>query len=477
MLRNAWVMASTVFAVALVMTGCGDECTSNSDCASRGDGLVCEAGKCVEEEPTPPGADAGQDETDAGETDAGEMNEMDAGTDAGMNTSECSATVPCEGAFNCELDTAGNGVCAPLLIGVSTEIAGGLESAVLFPFNDVETASRVELNATGSRLPRFSADGTQVAFVRLVPTEAILISDLDGANATTAITATQAGTGGFTQLEYAPGEGLVWTRAAMGNVGGIQTVVPGSGDMVTNVTTTGTWPDWSPIVPAFAFANAGINAYVVPSGATPRLTSDATDTLPRVSPDGSWFVFVRSADPAMAAFSQELWLTTPQQMGFMELRLTTHEPAVGDIAAGGSPGSFTSFPEWAGGPDRLVFVKHYYYLDAAGVAALCDPGTCGGAPGQVIAFQHIDPMTGALDGPLIETPAEGTLPTVSPDGAWLSYVSPIPGGTGSRVRVTNFTLDKTAGTITPGDSFAHDFTTQIPMMSREYAPRWQPKQQ
>lgn len=498
MLRNTLALAICGFCIAVVFTGCEPECVDRFDCRSRGANFICEDNRCVEGQP--PGNDAGTDaggedpdggmdedagmDPDAGGDDAGmdpDAGEDDGGTDPDAGTGCTSGNPVCEGTATCVLSADGGaGTCQPLMVAVTTNVGASATQAVLFTHTDPTVANRITLG-TNSRFPRFSADGVQVVYVErpvnpLAPAE-LLTRPVHGANTPSLLVDSQdAGTADFVDLEYAPGPGVVWAMTDGGTTpDGIQFLIPGGQGGVQSAVSSGMQPDWSPIVNAFAFADQGIRAYVLPTMGSPTLTSDPQDFEPHVSPGGTWIAYLRgnATDPGV---SNEIFITTAQ-MAFMPVRVTTAVPAVGTEADGGTPGWFAAHPAWAGSEEVLVYVTMYYYRDATGTPQPCDPGiaTCGGAPGQVITFQFIDPTTAMPVGAPIETPAEGALPSVSPDGRWLAYVAPLQ--VGSRVRVTEFTLNPDAGTIMPGQSFAHDFPAGIPTTSDDYRPRWQPKLQ
>jgi WD40-like Beta Propeller Repeat len=466
MSRDLWIYAVVASTVALLLAGC--ETGVREDPGPSGAGE--DAGHL-----TDAGEDAGSD-TDAGAIDAGPL---DAGPDC------TGSNLHCTGPFRCNPDPdGGTGVCEALWIGLTQSVAGAdggtLSLATLVRFND--DGSSVTLGGPGeaTREPRFSGDGSRVAFIAEPgvsgagePQLRQSGLPLDGGFE---VLATAADTGGvnFLQLDYAPANAVAWTRV-IGETNsreGIQ-FVPGTGGAITQVSITGTQPNWSPAEDRLAFTNAGVKVYLRSDGTVVGVTSDPNDEQPQFSPGGDWILFQRLA-PNVAdpnhPFMRDL-MVVPAAGGAPVL-IEAYRLPTGTAANGGSPGTFVQFPIWGPTNGQIVYVRFNWFFDALGNATACEPThpICGGLFSQQIVVAPFDPGAGTAGAPVIFGP--GTQPSVSPDGTHLAYIT--GNGQGDLVlRIAPINPDGSA--VEEGTEFEHLFPG-IVTTGPESRPRWQPRQ-
>jgi hypothetical protein len=479
MMKKLALLIVAAGAVALVATGCKDECKDRFDC---GDNQICVNGDCVPA--PPPGTDAGPDPLpDAGTVDAGfeDAGTEDAGVvDAGPDCTPTNRT--CTGPYWCELPGDGtDGTCRGLLVGVVQllDLGAGpnLSQATLVQFDDPGRRITLGTAPEVTREPRFSADGERVAYVwepGIGGTEAPQVRQhllLDGSEDVLA-NATDAGVVTFTQLEYAPSTNVVWTMVGpMNSRAGVQ-LVPGAGGAIRRISTGGGYPDPAADNDRIVFDDGVLKIYSLTAGTTNNLTADPNDTLPQFSPNASLVLYARPGAPGDAQFeplSDEAWISptaggTPQQV-------EAHLPATGTSVDGGTVGSFVTFPTWAASNTRVVFVRVTYFFNADGDPQICEPTdpVCNGLQGQQIVFREVD-ATGAPVGDAVIF-GNGIHPSVSPDGTQLAFISRDPLTGGSLLKVEPIGPDGTA----LGGGTTHVFP-RLETVGDDSRPRWQPKQ-
>ncbi|EAU63208.1 hypothetical protein STIAU_4109, partial [Stigmatella aurantiaca DW4/3-1] len=246
-------------ALLVVLSGCGDECKDPSDCTddkgspSEGKVWACESNKCVERDSSNPGpgdggtGDAGPADggdggpTDGGPTDGGDGS--DGGpADAGMSVGKggaCTSSVECMAGLRCE-DATGGRTCQSLHVAVTSTGAAGTQATAVR--HDETTTAPVALSESTetNRFPRWSADGSAVAFVEGaegVGTSRLVSRTLPltAGQSTVLTSGTAAETEDFPQLEWWPSRSLVWTKKSGASTSGLWSV-PGAGGTAVALT-------------------------------------------------------------------------------------------------------------------------------------------------------------------------------------------------------------------------------------------------
>ncbi|MCY1046304.1 hypothetical protein OV208_33680 [Corallococcus sp. bb12-1] len=467
-------------ALAMFATGCGDECVDQFDCRDKGtppEGQVfaCNAdNKCELHTLTPaPEEDAGT-ETDAGtEVDAGTDagtdvdagTEVDAGTDAGMTVGKggaCTASGDCMAGLRCEAAT-----CQSLHIAL-TGTDGGTR-ALVTEF-DVPGMTSLSDDAVASAYPRFGPGGAQVAFVQgdvTGPTGELAVRALPLAAAPTVLTA-----GGGTRIRYTewePGNVIVWVRGSSG----ISTI-PATGGTATQVTATGTFPDFGPNGVDYAYSVSGSGIQVSTGGAAPaplagtptsaeqphynRVTSQL---LFLANPDGKTVNFGAEATPILKLYS------LPVTGGGTPTLLAD---ATSVAAGAGTLESYIANPNWAPDGSWVAYVRAYYQLIGTAATLCGNVGAtlCGDTKGNVLFIQRVNTATGATEGAPLSFEDEATLPSFSPDGHFLAYVK------GGQLYVQR--IDPATG-LDVGTVISHpkDTYTVLTNEGDDHRPRWQPR--
>lgn len=468
MKRKLWLVAVLSCVAVLVNTGCS-ECQQASDCAGKGENLICSENKCVSSQGLDDGGTTKQDggTTDAGQMDAG-IPPMDAGMDAGVIAGECTPGNPvCAGPFHCEL-SGDAGTCTPLLIALTQKLDGG-EKATVFPFNSSSTVTNLGTADANTRLPRFSGDGTRVSYVESSSGTVLLREHriFGGGMDLALVNAADAGTLDFVQIEYAPADKVLWTKVGpMDTKDGIQWVAGGGGGTVQNATMTGGYGDWSPSGNAFVFSNADLSIFTLASGTTTPLGAGES-IEPQVSPDGNWIVFLRPNSAVTDVFSTAVRVISSS--GGTPTTVLADTPAVGTIADGGTLGVFAENATWARN-GQVVLVRVSWFRDASGSPMLCTPqdAICAGANGQEIVFQQLDSVGAPVGAPVVF--GRGVQPSVSPDGSLLAYL--LFNGQTGQDDLHVVPIDASGMATDAG--FVHRFAG-VSADARDGRPRWQPK--
>ncbi|RYZ34055.1 MAG: hypothetical protein EOO71_40260 [Myxococcaceae bacterium] len=474
-------------ALAMLATGCGDECVDQFDCRDKGnppEGQVwsCNAdNKCELRTLTPPPEEDAGTETDAGTTvdagtDAGTT--VDAGTDAGTEVDAgtadagsmtvakggaCAASVDCMAGLRCEAAT-----CQSLHIALTGSDGG--TRAIVTAF-DVPGMTSLSADGVASAYPRFGPGGTQVAFVQ---------GDVTGAAGELAVravplaaaTPTVLTTGNGTRIRYTewePGNVIAWVRGSSG----ISTI-PGTGGTATQATATGTFPDFGPNGVDYAYSVSGTGIQVSTGGAAPaplagtptsaeqphynRVTSQL---LFLANPDGKTVNFGADATSVLKLYS------LPVTGGGTPTLLAD---ATSDAVTGGTVESYIANPNWAPDGSWVAYVRAYYQLVGTAATLCGNVGAtlCGTTPGNVLFLQRVNTTTGAAEGAAVSFENEATLPSFSPDGQYLAYVK---GGQLLVQRIDPASGAKVGTVIThPKDTY-----TVLTSEGDDHRPRWQPR--
>ena len=488
------VMWGALFgALAMMATGCGDECVDQFDCRDKGtppegQSYVCNAdNKCELRSVTPvPEEDAGT-EVDAGTPDAGQPDAgqpdaglpdagpevdagTDAGTDAGMNVAKggaCTATTDCMGGLRCEAAT-----CQALYVGVTGTSSDGGTHALVARF---DTVGMTELGEdAGSAYPRFGRDGTQVAFVQGEVTAgtaelALRPVPVVAGAPTVLTTGTAAATPRFRYVEWEPGNVIAWVRGSSG----ISTIAPTGGTPVT-ATQNGTFPDFGPNGVDYAYSAAGSGVLVSTNGAAPAplAGSPTSAEQPHYNRVTSQLLFLANPENQTVTFGTDV----TQVLKLYSLPVTgggtpqTLAPTTSEPVTGGSIDSFIANPNWAPDGSWVAYVRAYYQLvGTAGV--LCGNAAatlCGTRPGNVLFLQRVNTTTGAAEGTPVSFAESATLPSFSPDGRYLAYVQ------GGELKVQQ--INPATGAVV-GPAIVHPKTVYTVLTSEgdDHRPRWQPR--
>ncbi|MBZ4375501.1 hypothetical protein [Corallococcus sp. AS-1-6] len=480
------VLGALFGALAVLGTGCGDECVDQYDCRDKGSApegqqWTCNAdNKCELQNVTPPPeedagveADAGTEdagtEVDAGTEDAG--TEVDAGTemDAGMNVAKggaCTASTDCMAGLRCEAAT-----CQSLLIAVTGNDGG---TRALVTAYDVPGMTSLSADGVASAYPRFGPDGTQVAFVQGDVTAAagelaVRPVPVTAAAPTVLTTGTAAGNARIRYMEWEPGNLIAWVRGSTG----ISTIAA-TGGTPAQATGNGTFPDWAPNGTDYAYSAAGNGIYVSTGGGAPAplAGSPTSGEQPHYNRTTSQLLFLANPEGETVTFGTD---TTPV-LKLYTLPVTgggTPELLAGktsDAVTGGTLESYIANPNWAPDGSWVAYVRAYYQ-NVGGAATLCGNAgatLCGNTPGNVIFLQRVNTSTGAAEGAAVKLVDNATLPSFSPDGRLLAYIL------GGALKVQP--IDPATGQPS-GAPIEHPKDTYTVLTSEgdDHRPRWQPR--
>ncbi|XXF79850.1 hypothetical protein P2318_08875 [Myxococcaceae bacterium GXIMD 01537] len=507
------VVGALMGALALVTTGCDDECVDQFDCLnekgspSSGKVWTCVDNTCEERDAEAPdggngpnadpdggveldaGTDAGIPDagTDAGIPDAGVP---DAGApDAGMSVGQggaCTSSPECMPGLRCEGAAGASTTCEPLLVAFSLAGSGSNTSAVAVPFNNTDAAAVLSLSsASRSAQPRWSPDGTQVAFVESVSgggTQLVTLTVPPAAATRNVLTdSSDAGTDTFKYLEWEPSSLLAWSRKAGSAYSGIS-VIPGAGGSVVSATPSGVMPSWAAdggtFVYAFGdprFAGAGIYVGGVTLGASTPIPGAEAGTEPYHNLSNNLVLFLKPDLSRPDGFNTEL-LVIPESGGTANpvASFGAGEP----VTVGGKSGeirSYIAYPNWSPDGTWAAFARAYYSVELTGTdggtktPVLCQNAAslCPDRSPTNIFLQRINPATGAAEGSPVLLVDGATLPSFSPDGRFVAYVK------GKRLYVQQ--IDPAGGTAV-GAAIVHSGTTDVlTSEGDDHRPRWQPR--
>jgi hypothetical protein len=479
-------------ALCVLLTGCGDECSSPADCTSdkgapdEGKVWVCQDKKCVqqdEDEPDPdpdPDPDGGM--TDGGPdtgTDGGPDTGTDGGPDAGPMTDvgkggACTSSPQCLAGLRCE-GTPGAQTCQALHVAMTAASTDGGTRAVAVRHDEPDAGPFDLSEATvHSRYPRWNAGGTAVAFVEgpegTGEAQLVTRSLPLAAGQTTALT--DGGTGGtedFVHLEWAPANSLVWTRKNGTSTSGLSSI-PAAGGAVASVTQNGGFPSWSGDGTSLAYNTTADGVLTVPAagGAATPVPGGTSGEQPLYNPANNLLLYLKANGNDAAIGSLYELFTLPASGGTANLIAAKTTEAVG----GGAIESFVTQHTWAPDGTWAAYVRAYFSnpSNPNTPSALCGTGSatlCQARDANVIFLRKINPQTGAGDGTELQLVSGAALPSFSPDGRFIAYVK----GRRLYVQQINPATGAAVGNATP---HAHGTDIQTGR-GDDHRPRWQPR--
>jgi hypothetical protein len=431
-------------------------------------------------------------QVDAG-SDAGM--EMDAGTDAGTQTDAgtmtvdeggaCTTSNECMAGLRCEL-SGDTKKCAQLHLAVTRTVATSPTTttleAVVIRYKATTAPTKLSESLTNQNwYPRWNKDGTAVAFVEQVPVDGpTLVSRSIPLTAGTTTLATNAAAGGteeFSHLEWAPSSNIAWTKKVGASTSGIF-YVAGTGGAVQTATTAGGFPSWAADGNSFAFSlsTLGLKNKAIGGAETSVAGAPTTAEQPLHNEANGVVLYL---DPENRSALEISGLSTPL-MTLFTLNPTAATPApvkVADVSEDAIPGgtlkSYIANPTWAPGGTHVAYVRTYYVQPTSGdPAVLCSGGTnCGGKQGNITYVQRVD-ATGAPVGSAFQFATEATLPSFSPDGHFIAYLS------GGKLRVQQIDPAATEEVaFKVGVPITHTWTSSTLPSNRadDHRPRWQPR--
>ena len=493
---SRWGFVGVVVCALLVLTtGCQDECVAQGDCRNEkgdpgaGQEWVCVENRCERRQVTSPGQDAGM-ETDAGtdagtETDAGTDAgmELDAGTDAGMNVGQggaCMDSSNCMAGLRCE-QSGDSKKCEPLHVAVTTGYSDGGTEAVAVRYNATTSAPFELSEAAGmSRYPRWSATGNAVAFVeeQTAGNPVLVRRDLPLATGQKQVlaTGTTEKTRDFRHVEWEPSSWLAWTQVAANNsVSGIS-LVAGDGGAVQSGTNKGGFPSWSSDGQSFVYNVKTEGLKVLPLTGTETVAlADFEAEQALYNKANTWLLYLDNDDVEedIGGGAVPLMKLKTVSAGGGATKL------IADVSSqpitGGALKSYLANHTWSPAGTHAAYVRVYYFMPPTGSGILCGNTGALCPPGQsanVIFVQRIDPATGEAQGAAMELVAEATLPSFSPDGHFIAYL------TGGKLAIQRINPEATdASTLkVDGAFFKHDQSGPVRSnMGDDHRPRWQPR--
>lgn len=483
------VISALAGALMVVATGCSDECVDQFDCLNdkgtpaEGREWVCVDNKCEERETQPPsGEDAGT-ETDAGtEMDAG--TETDAGTDAGTMTvgkgGVCTASAECMAGLRCE-GAEGARTCQPLHIAVTASLnsgAGPIEAVAVLAESGAPTFNLSEA-AGPSRFPRWSTNGTAVAFVEeeTAGAPALVSRSIPPAAGvkTPLTTAGTAGTEDFRHLEWEPSSSVTWVKKAGTSISGIYAISGEGGGTVEELSPNGGFPSWKN-AQTFAYSAKGLGLQTRTIGGSSQAVSGGeTGEQPKYNRVNDFLLYLAStqSDTFSGGEQQSLYelftlpASGPTSPASPIARLSTPTPATA-----GEVKSFITAHNWAPDGTYVTYVRVFYFdpTDTALPAIICgNPGAeaCGDQAGPNVYLQRTNPENGQAVGDPILVASNATLPAVSPDGYFVAYVQ------GQRLYVKR--INPTDWSLGEAIVLTPDTMRVQTNLGDDHRPRWQPR--
>jgi WD40 repeat protein len=507
------VLGALMGALMVVATGCSEECVDQFDCinskgnAPEGQAWTCADNKCQLRSTTPPeGSDAGT-QTDAGTgTDGGTG--TDAGTDAGTETdagvmtvaegAACTSTESCMAGLFCE-DSGGTKKCQPLHIAVTVAAAagGGATDAVVVRYKNpgsepptgTASATKLSESTTGSsRFPRWSPDGTAVAFVQEITGNDVELErrnlPLAAGNTTPLTTGTNAGgTIDFRYMEWEPSSRIAWSTTtktgSSESTSGIKAIL-GTGGTVEDVTSEGVFPSWAADGNSFVYSQNSIGLKNKVLGGAETVVTGTTNSseqpLHNKANGVLLFLDAKGNVETLGGVSTpltELYTLNPSATG-TPAPVAVANVTSADVVSGATTGQLKSFianHTWAPGGTHAAYVRVYYFKPTLGGATLCAGGAeCQGKQGNVIFVRRID-ASGTPQGEEMELASEATLPSFSPDGRFIAYLS------GGKLRVQQINPEATDAASLKGTFplITHSWTGVQSNRGDDHRPRWQPR--
>ncbi|WNG19543.1 hypothetical protein [Cystobacter fuscus] len=464
-MAKRYVVGALMGALMLVVTGCpsGDD------------------------NPVPPPGDAGtQVPDDAGTQqpdDAGTQQPGDAGTQqpGDMTIKEgdaCTTTASCMAGLYCA-----ESKCAPLHIAVTVGPTGATTTptyAVVVPFNKPVSPTRLSGDTSTSRFPRWNREGSAVAFVDIASDNTVSlvsrgIPALTGQSTTPLTTGAAANTSDFRYMEWEPSSTIAWSQtSSTGSSTGIWST-SGSGS-AASVTPNGVFPSWAADGNSFVYSANGLGLLrrVVSETSSSSVSGVSTTSEQPLHNKANGVVLYLDAK-GQEEPTRLTPLTGLYTINTAAAASTPNEIALprdeGGPIAGGQIKSYIANHTWAPGGTHVAYVRVFYIKPEVGDAVLCSGTNCGGQQGNVVYVRRIDPATGAPAGDEVKFADEATLPSFSPDGQFLAYVS------GSQLKVQK--IDPATGTPVAGSLISHDWRNDnwrvLTNSGDDHRPRWQPR--
>ncbi len=474
-------------ALGVLLTGCGDECSSPADCTNdkgppgEGKVWVCESKKCVQrdaDEPDPePKPDGGMTDGGTGVVDGGPNTGMDGGMDAGMRPDAgsvakggaCASSMECMAGLRCEGAT-----CQSLHLALTAASTDGGTRAVAMRYDEPDAGPFDLSETTGhNRYPRWNAAGTAVAFVEGQEGGASQLVTRNFPLATGQVSILtdvgSAGTEDFLHMEWEPSGAIVWTRKSGTSISGVSSIAAGGGPAAT-VTQNGGFPSWSMGGTSLAYNTAAEGLLTVPAtGGTPTpVAGGAGGEQPLHNAANNLLLYLKAngSDPAIGSL-YELF-TIPASGGTGNLIAARTTEAVG----GGDVESFVAQHTWSPDGTWVAYVRVYYSNPTAPntSSALCGTVAATACPtrdANVIFLRKINPQTGAADGTEVQLVSGAALPSFSPEGRFVAYVK------GRRLWVQQ--IDPANGSAV-GTAVLHAKGTDVQTgRGDDSRPRWQPR--
>ncbi|WP_338868174.1 hypothetical protein [Myxococcus stipitatus] len=482
----------------MLSTGCSDECVDQFDCRRKkgdpaeGQEWFCNSNNDCEQrpvvelplEPDAGGTDAGTPDAgvpDAGEPDAGAP---DGGADGGGQGTggkgdACTSSADCTSALRCEGSPM---TCQALQVVVTGRDDGGTSKALVMRY-DTPGITMLAEGSGDSRYPRWAPGGTQVSFVQgavdtsgqkvagdltvrdvpLVAGQAVVVADGGSGN-----------TEAFRSTEWEPGASIAYVRQSASQRSGISVVAPGMA--MSQVTTTGAFPDWSRDGSTIAYnvTDEGLLT-VKPGGSpTPVANTDKSSEQPHYNRANDQLLYLANPAGELETFAGEILPTSLFRLYDINVTGGGQPQLVADVttesSTGGDIKSFIAAPTWAPDGSWAAYVRAYYFKPTSGKPVLCGSAVspCQTRPGNVIFLKRINPADGSATGDEVRIADDGTLPSFSPDGRFLAFIK------GGQLQVQQ--VDPATGALVNAPIIhpKGGFTLQTGD-SDDHRPRWQPR--
>ncbi|WP_342380197.1 hypothetical protein NVS55_11470 [Myxococcus stipitatus] len=477
----------------MLSTGCSDECVDQFDCRrekgdpAEGQEWFCNSDEKCEQRPIvelplePDAGDADAGVPDSGTPDAGEP---DAGVDGGgqgtggkgdacTTSADCTSSLRCEGAPS---------TCQAMWVAVTGRDDGGTSKALVMRFDTPGITALTEGSAD-SRYPRWSPGGTHVSFVQgavdssgkkvageltvrdvpLVAGQSVVVADGGSGD-----------TESFRSMEWEPGAAIAYVRQNASQRSGISTVAPGTS--VSQVTTTGAFPDWSRDGSTLAYNVTEEGLLTVKPGGSPSpvANADKSSEQPHYNRANEQLLYLANPAGELETFEGESLPTSLFRLYNIDVTGGGQPQLVADVttesSTGGDVKSFIAAPTWAPDGSWAAYVRAYYFKPTSGKPVLCGSlvSPCQSRPGNVIFLKRINPADGSASGDEVRVADDGTLPSFSPDGRYIAFIK------GGQLQIQQ--LDPAAGTLVNAP-IVHPkagFTLQTGD-SDDHRPRWQPR--
>jgi hypothetical protein len=501
-MTNRGVVAALMGALMMVATGCSEECENASDCNDKGSpgegkAWVCRANACVAEgassNPTPDSGTPGDGGTRGdGGTPGDAGTPTDAGTPGDMTIAEggaCTTTASCMAGLYCEAQK-----CQPLHLALTERVTSGSttkDRAVVVYYKTPGAATPPgsatvlsEDTAGTSRFPRWSKDGTTVAFENKATDNTLALWSrtlpLTAGQKTELATGAVAGTDEFRYMEWAPSANIAWSKTTGNSTSGISYLANATGTVQVG-TTAGVFPSWAADGNSFAYSanGQGLKIKSITTGADGAVAGPPTTAeQPLYNRVNNVLLFLSIKDASdtetfggVSTPLTSLYTFNPPAAGGTAGTppLIAETRTEGDVT-GGTVKSYIFNHTWSPRGTHVAYVRVNYYKPTTGDAVLCNGSNCGGRNGNVLFVRAVDPTTGAPQGDEIQFADEATLPSFSDDGYFLAYVS------GSKLQVQKLNpAGTTAATLKDGTPFSHAWGSVQTNRGDDSRPRWQPR--